>query len=237
MNYEKIAEALFLERPNRFTARVRLEDREETVHVKNTGRCRELLLPGRTKVYLEDCRGKKHRKTEYSLIAVEKEGRIVNMDSQAPNQAAAEWLRDGGMGSLSRIVREKTYGKSRFDFYYERDTGKSGFLEVKGVTLEREGTALFPDAPTERGVKHLEELIHAKVEGYEAAVLFVIQMECVKQFIPNWETHPAFARTLCRAADAGVEILACACRVTAERMEIAEAVPVCLKQPDEYMSV
>lgn len=232
MKYEKIAEALFLERPNRFTARVRLENREETVHVKNTGRCRELLLPGRTKVYLEDCRGRENRKTGYSLIAAEKEGCIVNMDSQAPNQAAAEWLREGGMGSLSRIVRERTYGKSRFDFYYERENGKSGFLEVKGVTLEKEGAALFPDAPTQRGVKHLEELMRAKAEGYEAAVLFVIQMETVKQFFPNWETHPAFARTLCRAADAGVEILAYACQVTADSMEIAKAVPVSLEQPD-----
>lgn len=226
---------MFLERPNRFTARVQLEGREETVHVKNTGRCRELLLPGQAKVYLEDCRGRENRKTAYSLIAVEKAGRIINIDSQAPNQAVAEWLQDGGMGNLSQIVRERTFGKSRFDFYYETDTGSSGFLEVKGVTLEREGTVLFPDAPTERGVKHLEELIQAKAEGYEAAVLFVIQMESVKQFKPNWETHPAFARTLCKAADAGVEISARACRVTADSMEIAGIVPVCLEAPDNYV--
>lgn len=226
MKYDKIAEALFLERPNRFVARVRLEGREETVHVKNTGRCRELLLPGKTKVYLEDCRGRENRKTGYSLIAAEKEGRIVNMDSQAPNQVAAEWLQDGGMGSLSRIVRERTYGKSRFDFYYERDNGKSGFLEVKGVTLEKEGVALFPDAPTERGVKHVEELIWAKEEGYEAAILFVIQMEAVKHFTPNWETHPAFGQALCRAEAAGVEILAHTCRVTVDSLALDEAVPV-----------
>lgn len=226
MKYDKIVEALFLERPNRFVAQVRLEGREETVHVKNTGRCRELLLPGKTKVYLEDCQGRENRKTGYSLIAAEKEGRIVNMDSQAPNQAASEWLQDGGMGSLSQIVRERTYGKSRFDFYYERDNGKSGFLEVKGVTLEKEGVALFPDAPTERGVKHVEELIRAKKEGYEAAILFVIQMEAVKQFTPNWETHPAFGRALCRAKDAGVEILAHACRVTADSLVLDATVPV-----------
>lgn len=226
MKYEKIAEALFLERPNRFVARVQLEGREETVHVKNTGRCRELLLPGKTKVYLEDCRGRENRKTGYSLIAAEKEGRIVNMDSQAPNQVAAEWLQDGGMGALSRIVREQTYGKSRFDFYYERDDGKSGFLEVKGVTLEKEGVALFPDAPTERGVKHVEELIRAKEEGYEAAILFVIQMEAVQSFTPNWETHPAFGQALRQAEAAGVEILAHICRVTADSLDLDTAVPV-----------
>lgn len=228
VKYDKIVEALFLERPNRFVARVRLEGREESVHVKNTGRCRELLLPGVTKVYLEDCRGRENRKTEYSLIAAEKEGRIVNMDSQAPNQVAEEWLRNGGMGSLSRIVRERTYGKSRFDLYYERDNGKSGFLEVKGVTLEKEGVALFPDAPTERGVKHVEELIRAKEEGYEAGILFVIQMENVKGFKPNWETHPAFGQALRRAEAAGVEIFAYTCRVTADSLALDAPVPICL---------
>lgn len=237
MKYEKIAEALFLERPNRFIARVRLEGREETVHVKNTGRCRELLLPDQTKVYLEDCRGRENRKTEYSLIAAQKGSRLINMDSQAPNQVAAEWLQDGGMGRLSRIVRERTYGKSRFDFYYERDNGKSGFLEVKGVTLEKEGVALFPDAPTERGVKHVEELIQAKKEGYEAAVLFVIQMEDVKRFEPNWETHPAFGQALREAANAGVEILAHACRVTADSLVLAEAVPVCLGDGEKMLDI
>ncbi len=226
MKYDKIAEALFLERPNRFVARVRLEGREETVHVKNTGRCRELLLPGKTKVFLEDCRGRENRKTGYSLIAAEKEGRIVNMDSQAPNQVTEEWLQSGGIGSLSRIVRERTYGKSRFDFYYERENGKSGFLEVKGVTLEKDGVALFPDAPTQRGIKHVEELLQAREEGYEAAILFVIQMEAVKYFVPNWETHPAFAEALCRAAEAGVKILAHSCRVAADSLTLDAAVPV-----------
>lgn len=231
MKYDKIAEALFLERPNRFTARVWLDGREETVHVKNTGRCRELLLPGRTKVYLEDCREKENRKTGYSLIAAEKGARLINMDSQAPNQVAEEWLRVGGMGPLSRIVRERIYGKSRFDFYYERENGISGYLEVKGVTLEKEGVALFPDAPTERGVKHVEELIQARKEGYEAAILFVIQMKDVKQFVPNWETHPAFGQALCNAAAAGVDILAYDCRVTVDSLSLAEAVPVCLAEP------
>lgn len=228
MKYDKIAEAVFLERPNRFTARVRLNGKEETVHVKNTGRCRELLVPGRTKVYLEDCREKENRKTGYSLIAAEKGAQLVNMDSQAPNRVAEEWLQAGGMGSLSRIVRERTYGKSRFDFYYERGNGKSGYLEVKGVTLEKKGVALFPDAPTERGVKHIEELIQAKKEGYEAAILFVIQMKNVKQFVPNWETHPVFGQALCRAAAEGVNILAYDCRVTADSLLMAEKVPVCL---------
>ena len=230
MKYDKIVEALFLERPNRFTARVQLDGREETVHVKNTGRCRELLLPGRTRVYLEDCREKENRKTGYSLIAAEKGARLINMDSQAPNQVAEEWLQAGGMGSLTRIVRERTYGKSRFDFYYERENGISGYLEVKGVTLEKEGVALFPDAPTERGVKHVEELIQARKEGYEAAILFVIQMKDVKQFVPNWETHPAFGQALYKAAAAGVDILAYDCRVTADSLLLDEAVPVYLEE-------
>ena len=230
MKYDKIAEALFLERPNRFTARVLLNGKEETVHVKNTGRCRELLLPGRTRVYLEDCREKGNRKTGYSLIAAEKGARLINMDSQAPNQVVEEWLKADGMGPLSRIVRERTYGKSRFDFYYERENGISGYLEVKGVTLEKESIALFPDAPTERGVKHVEELIQAGKEGYEAGILFAIQMKGVKQFVPNWATHPDFGRALCKAAEAGVNILAYDCQVTADSLSLAEVVPVCLEK-------
>lgn len=229
MKYERIAEAVFLERPNRFVARVLLDGREETVHVKNTGRCRELLLPGEATVYLEDCGERENRKTRYSLVAVRKGERIVNMDSQAPNRVAAEWLRAGGLGELSLIAPERTFGKSRFDFYYERESGAAGYLEVKGVTLEENGVVRFPDAPTERGVKHLEELIQAKKEGYEAAVLFVIQMEHVKYFAPNWQTHQAFGEALCRAEAAGVKILAYDCRVAADSLVLAEAVPVCLK--------
>lgn len=229
MKYEKIAEAIFLERPNRFVARVLLNGREETVHVKNTGRCRELLIPGKAEVYLEDCGEKKSRKTRYSLIAVKKGDRIINMDSQAPNRVVGEWLQKGGFGELSLLRPERTFGKSRFDFYYEREKGEAGYLEVKGVTLEENGIVRFPDAPTLRGVRHLEELILAKREGYEATVLFVIQMEHVKCFAPNWVTQPAFGEALCRAEAAGVKLLAYACRVTADSLTLAEAVPINLR--------
>lgn len=230
MKYEKIAKAIFLERPNRFVARVLLNGREETVHVKNTGRCRELLIPGKAEVYLEDCGEKISRKTRYSLIAVKKGDQIINMDSQAPNRVAGEWLQKGGLGQLSLLRPESTFGKSRFDFYYEREKGRAGYLEVKGVTLEENGIVRFPDAPTERGVRHLEELILAKNEGFEAAVLFVIQMERVKCFEPNWVTQPAFGEALCRAEAAGVKLLAHACRVTADSLTLAEAVPMNLKR-------
>lgn len=226
MRYEKVKEALFLERPNRFIARIFIDGKEEKAHVKNTGRCRELLLPGESKVYVVDHGNQTGRKTRYSLIGVEKGCQLVNMDSQAPNQVVREWLEAGNFGRLSQIVPEKTFGQSRIDFYYEREDGDKGFLEVKGVTLEEAGIARFPDAPTERGIKHLEELIHAKEAGYEAAVFFVIQMAGIRYFEPNDSGHPAFGEALRKAAAAGVELLAYSCKVGPDSLEIAGSVPV-----------
>jgi len=227
MRYGQIVQGVFLERPNRFIARVELDGRTETVHVKNTGRCRELLVPGST-VYLEDQGGHPGRKTRYDLVAVEKGPLLVNMDAQAPNKVFAEWAAAGGFrGPLDLLRPETTYGNSRFDFYWEA-SGKRGFVEVKGVTLEEAGHARFPDAPTERGVKHIRELMACRRAGYEAAVCFIIQMDGMRDFAPNDETHPAFGQALREARRAGVEVLARGCRVTADSVTVAEAVPVCL---------
>lgn len=232
MHYNNIVEGRFLERPNRFIARVKLEGRTETVHVKNTGRCRELLVPD-AKVYLEKS-GNPDRSTAYDLVAVEKAGRIVNMDSQAPNKAVEEWLRKGGLFPDMTLVRPETkYGNSRFDFYVETEQEKI-FIEVKGVTLEEGGVVRFPDAPSDRAVKHVGELAEAKRSGYRVFVLFVIQMERVKYFTPNRKTHPEFAQALCMAAQSGVEILAYDCRVTPDSMTIHAPVPVIL---DESLEV
>ena len=226
MNYEHIVEGRFLERPNRFVAKVDLDSHVETVHVKNTGRCRELLVKG-AKVYL-DKSANRERTTAYDLVAVEKGDRIVNMDSQAPNKAVGEWLVSGGLFSDVTMVRPETkFGNSRFDFYVETDTEKI-FIEVKGVTLEEDGVVRFPDAPSERAVKHVEELIAAKHQGYRVFVLFVIQMEGVKYFTPNRHTHPEFADALCEASKAGVEVLAYDCLVTPATMEINRPVTVVL---------
>lgn len=226
MKYGEMTEARFLRRVNRFTAFVELDGQEEMVHVKNTGRCRELLIEG-ARVFLEKAE-KAERKTKYSLIAVYKGELLVNMDSQAPNQMAAEALAAGKIkeiGEVDFLKREVKYGNSRFDLYYQKGE-KEGFLEVKGVTLEEDGTALFPDAPTERGTKHLRELIQAKKEGYEAAVLFVIQMKGVKVFRPHEERDKAFAEALRAAAAAGVKILAYDCGVEIGQAWIEEPVPV-----------
>lgn len=224
MRYENIEEGHFIERPNRFIAYVNIAGRREKVHVKNTGRCRELLIPGAS-VYLEKS-DNPARSTAYDLIAVEKEGRIINMDSQAPNRVVLEWLQAGQLFPGPVSVRpETTYGSSRLDFYIET-AGEKIFMEVKGVTLEDEGEARFPDAPSERAVKHLEELIRARQEGYGAYVLFVIQMKGVKYLIPNAATHPEFAEALLRAAQAGVKILAYDCHVTPDSLTIADAVLV-----------
>lgn len=226
MRYGRVLRGVFLERPNRFLARVELPGGIETVHVKNTGRCRELLVPGST-VYLEDC-GTPKRKTRYDLIAVEKGTLLVNMDAQAPNRVFAEWAAAGGFrGALNLLRPETTYGNSRFDFYWEASE-KRGFVEVKGVTLEDGGHARFPDAPTERGVKHLRELMACRAAGYEAAVCFILQMEGMRTFSPNDATHSAFGRALREARDAGVEILARECHVTPDSLTVAGAVPVCL---------
>ncbi len=232
MRYHDVREARFLSRPNRFIAHVELDGKEEVVHVKNTGRCRELLTPG-ARVWLEEGRNP-DRKTRWDLIAVRKGDRLINMDSQAPNQVAREWLEAGGLfPRADRIQPEYTYGNSRFDLYAEAE-GRKILMEVKGVTLEEEGVVRFPDAPSQRAVKHLEELVRAREEGYETYVFFVIQMKDVKYFTPNRETHPEFAQALERAAAAGVKILAYDCRVEPDRLEAADPVPVVLGDPIFY---
>ncbi|MCI8608986.1 MAG: DNA/RNA nuclease SfsA [Firmicutes bacterium] len=242
MVYERIIKGQFIARPNRFIAEVKLDDREEQTvraHVKNTGRCRELLVPGAT-VYLEDFREQMgSRKLAFSLIGVEKQmadgNLMVNMDSQAPNKVTGEGLKSGalilpGMDRLAEIRPETTYGNSRFDFYVKDEIGQQAFIEVKGVTLENHGVVRFPDAPTERGVKHVEELIRACHDGYRAYVLFVIQMEGMKEFRPNDETHKAFGDALREARRQGVEILAWECKATPNSLQLARPVPVNLKK-------
>ena len=227
MEYTTIQEARFLTRPNRFVARVALNGAEETVHVKNTGRCRELLVPGAV-VYLAQG-DNPNRKTRYDLVAVQKGPLLVNMDSQAPNKVFAEWARAGQFRQGLTLLRPETFwGNSRFDFYWEAAGGRKGFVEVKGVTLEENGHARFPDAPTQRGVKHLEELLQCRVQGYETAVCFVLQMSGMVDFAPNDVTHPAFGQALRRAAAGGVEVLAVECRVTPGSLVMDKPVPVCL---------
>ncbi len=228
MKYSHIVQGKFLERPNRFIAYVEVEGRKETVHVKNTGRCKELLMPGTT-VYLEKS-DKKDRKTLYDLVGVRKGEMMVNIDSQAPNMVVEEFLREGKLFEDVVTIRPETfYGNSRFDFYIETAKEKI-FMEVKGVTLEKDGVVLFPDAPSERAVKHVEELIKAKEEGYQVYVLFVIQMDAAKYFTPNEETHPEFAKVLCEAASQGVKVLAYNCKVTPDSLVLDEPVPVHLKE-------
>lgn len=217
MRYGKMVPGRFIKRPNRFIAHIEIDGKEEVCHVKNTGRCRELLQPGAT-VWCLDAE-KPSRKTRYDLIAVQKGDRLINMDSQAPNTAAKEWLAGGGLGTLENLKAETVMGQSRFDFSFEKD-GKKCFLEVKGVTLETEGVCAFPDAPTERGTRHLRELTELVKEGYGAYVLFVIQMADVKYLRPNDVTDPAFAEALRQAAAAGVQILAMDCAVTEDTMTI-----------------
>ncbi len=228
MRYHNIVSGTFLERPNRFIARVEIQGREETVHVKNTGRCRELLIPG-AQVYLERS-DNTARATAYDLVAVKKGKQLINMDSQAPNRAAHSWLLAKKLFPDAVLVQpEKKYGSSRFDFYIEAGE-KRIFMEVKGVTLEEDGVARFPDAPSERAVKHVEELIVAVEEGYEAYLLFVIQMKGIKSFEPNRDTQPAFAEALVRAAAAGVKILAYDCLVTPWEMQLDAPVEVHLNK-------
>ena len=210
MKYNKTIEATFLDRPNRFIAHVRMADGSiETVHVKNTGRCRELLVPG-YRVILADGENPA-RKTRYDLVKVEKPGiGLINMDSQAPNAMAYEWL--ARLHPDAEIRREVSFGNSRFDLCMT-ENGRTAFIEVKGVTLERDGVAMFPDAPTERGVKHIRELCECVKEGYGAAILFVIQMKGVKYLTPNDETHPEFGAALREAAASGVRVMAVDCLV------------------------
>ena len=223
MTYENMIPGIFLARPNRFIAHVRIDGKTEIVHVKNTGRCRELLVPGCT-VYCQRS-DNPNRKTKFDLIAVQKGERIINMDSQAPNRAAGEWLRNDGLGEISDLRAEVKHGDSRYDFSFVKD-GKTCFLEVKGCTLEHDGVCAFPDAPTQRGAKHLRGLTAAAQEGYGAYVLFVIQMSDVKYIRPHDETDPDFGQALREAAQAGVHILAMDCAVTPDSMKIRLPVPV-----------
>ncbi|MDO5522221.1 MAG: DNA/RNA nuclease SfsA [bacterium] len=229
MKYNNIVEGIFISRPNRFIAHVEIDGEEVVCHVKNTGRCRELLIPGKTKVYLEDHGTNTTRKTRYSLITVVKETShgemLINMDSQAPNKVAKEWLESGGLKkNVTYIKPEKTYGDSRFDLYfeYEEEQGETvkAYMEVKGVTLENEGAVKFPDAPTSRGVKHIEGLVRAKQAGYDAYILFVVQLEQFTSFEANAETDPAFAEALKNASMRGVKVLVKPCIVTKDTLQI-----------------
>ena len=220
---ETIVPGTFLARPNRFIAHVEIDGNEEICHVKNTGRCRELLPQGAT-VYCADCLSPA-RKTRYDLIAAQKGRRLINMDSQAPNAAVKQWLLQGGLGDIENLKPETTFGNSRFDFSFQKD-GKLCFLEVKGVTLEHDGICAFPDAPTVRGARHLQELAELSRQGYGAYVLFVIQMEDVKYLHPNDGTDPGFGKALREAAQAGVQILAYDCQVTPNTMVLHKPVKV-----------
>lgn len=234
MKYENISEGRFISRPNRFIAEVEMQDGRKTVHVKNTGRCRELLVPGAA-VYLEKSAAP-GRKTDYDLVAVQKDGKIVNMDSLAPNRTVHEWIASGKyFKDVTLIKPESFYKDSRFDFYVEAGTRKI-YIEVKGVTLEKDRTALFPDAPSERALKHVEELIEAVGKGFEGYVIFVIQMKGPERFMPNREAQPEFADALQRAKEAGVHILAYDCSVSADEIELCEPVEVELQTKDGLLN-
>lgn len=224
MYYNNILKASFIDRPNRFIANIKVGGETEVAHVKNTGRCKELLLPQAT-IYVQHHDNPK-RKTKYSLIAVEKDNLLINMDSQAPNKVVQEWLeKEQPFGTLKVLKPETVYGNSRFDFYLETNTRKM-FLEVKGVTLENNGIVKFPDAPTQRGVKHIEELCHCLQDCYEAIIIFVVQMQGMKYFTPNRKTHSAFADALVKAQALGVKILAVECSVTPNSLEIVGNIPI-----------
>jgi len=228
MTYPNIRSGIFIARPNRFIAHVEMDGALEVCHVKNTGRCRELLVPG-ARVWLVES-GDPKRKTRFDLVAVEKERAagtlLVNMDSQAPNHIFREWAQEGNFRPGLKLLRgETTFGNSRFDFYWE-DSEKRGFVEIKGVTLETDGIVRFPDAPTQRGVKHLEELMAAKAAGYEAAVCFIVQMEGMDHLEPNDATHPEFGETLRRCAQAGVEVFALECETAPGYVRAVRGIPV-----------
>ena len=234
MQYHHIHEAVFLRRPNRFIAEVEEAGQPVVAHVKNTGRCAELLVPG-CRIWLEYSENPA-RKTPCDLVAVEKQTpagpRLINMDSAAPNAVAGEWLAAGGLGRLDSLRAEYTVEESRFDFYAVQD-GRPMLVEVKGCTLEENGLARFPDAPTLRGVKHVKELTRLAGQGYRCCVLLVIQMKGIHTFTPNWDTHPEFGRALRDAAAAGVEIHAMDCIVTPDSLVIDRPVPVDLTLPEE----
>ena len=224
MTYENMVPGIFQARPNRFIAHVQIGGQTEIVHVKNTGRCKELLVPG-CAVWCQRS-SNPNRKTAFDLIAVQKGERLINMDSQAPNRAAGEWLSSGGLGEISELKAEVKHGDSRYDFSFLKD-GKRCFLEVKGCTLEEDGVCAFPDAPTERGAKHIRGLTAAARAGYGAYILFVIQMSDVKYIRPHDETDPEFGKALREASQNGVRVLAMDCAVTPDTMEIR--LPVLVK--------
>lgn len=228
MIYKNMEKGIFLARPNRFLAEIEIDGKKEVCHVKNTGRCRELLQPGvRVLVQKSD---NPNRKTAFDLISVYKGDMLINMDSQIPNGAVEEWIRKGNLfENLQELKREVRYGDSRFDLYAkygEKGSVKEAFLEVKGCTLEKDGVAAFPDAPTERGVKHVEELCRCLADGYEAYLIFLIQMKGVHKIVPNWKTHEAFGRALQKAAAAGVHILAFDSVVTENSISMDQPVSV-----------
>ena len=228
MTYNNIQSGIFINRPNRFIANVQINQTTEICHVKNTGRCRELLVPGAT-VYVSYVNNPS-RSTQYDLVAVEKNGILINMDSYAPNLAFGEYLRSGNfseVGETNYVKSEAKYGNSRFDFYAETAT-KKAFIEVKGVTLEENSIAMFPDAPTERGVKHLNELAACITEGYNAYGVFIIQMKGIKHFTPNYKIHEAFGKTLQTVANMGVKIMAFDCVVTPDTMTVDKLVQIIL---------
>ena len=226
MKYDNIFKGVFKERPNRFIAKVTVNGEEKICHVKNTGRCRELLVPDAKVILQKFDTGA--RKTEYDLIAVYKNGKLINIDSQAPNKVFGEWVKGSGyFGELTLIRPECTFRNSRFDFYLET-AEKKIFVEVKGVTLENDGVLLFPDAPTERGTKHLRELAEAVKEGYEAYVFFVIQMKDCLYFTPNSKTDKTFAETLKRVSDEGVRVCAVCCDTTPDSLSISDHIKVVL---------
>lgn len=224
MKYKKAVKGKFLSRPNRFIAEVEIDGKVEICHVKNTGRCKELLVPGAA-VYLEQS-DNPARSTKYDLIAVEKGTTLINMDSQAPNKVIYEWIKSGGFfENITLFKPETVYGDSRFDLYLEAG-GERIFAEAKGVTLENDGVAMFPDAPTERGVKHITELVKAAQNGYKSYIFFVIQMDKCRYFTPNTATHPQFAKALKAAAGQGVNIVALNCHVEPDSLVIKDFVEV-----------
>lgn len=224
MKYDKILTARFISRPNRFTAHIELDGEIQICHVKNTGRLQELLLPG-AEVFVQKA-ANPDRKTAYDLIAVKHGSGLVNIDSNAPNKVFGEYLKAGGLGFIPDYIRAETkHGDSRFDYYFEHD-GIKCFTEVKGVTLRKDGIALFPDAPSERGVKHLRGLIDCVSEGYEACAVFIIKIDGIHHFEANRDSHPEFAAALKDAASAGVKILALGCDIERDSIQITKEIPV-----------
>ena len=229
MKYNKIIEGIFIKRANRFIAQVRIHGEEETVHVKNTGRCKELLVPG-VKVILEDCSHQRNRKTKYSLIAVWKGNLLVNMDSQVPNAVVFEAIAKNkikGLENINYLKREVTFRRSRYDLYFESEREK-GFIEIKGVTLEEEGICMFPDAPTERGTKHVLEMIEAVKEGYIGILFFLVQMKGPKLFQLNWQMDPVFSEAVNAAKEKGVQVIAYDSVVVENNIQIGDPVEILL---------